>query len=183
MVKKQGARSWALIGVMFVVQAISASAQSTAPLQGLVHRLLPRTYHNNFAFQIVPDIAPANPENKYDVFRVSNKNNDATGSRVLIEGTTIAALGRGLKYYLDQAAEVELTWAGDRFDELPRVPPSVPDVELDTKLTVTTGHVRGSFVPHRYYTNVVTYGYQFAFWDWKRWEREIGKSCFDILLL
>ncbi|KAF9291405.1 hypothetical protein BGZ74_000384 [Mortierella antarctica] len=173
MVKKQGARSWALIGVVLVVQALSASAQSTAPLQGLVQRLLPRAYHKNFDFQIVPDITPSNPENKYDVFRVSNKNNAATGTRVLIEGTTVAALGRGLKYYLDQAAEIELAWTGDRFDELPRVPPPVPDVELDTKVTVTTGHVRGSFVPHRYYTNVVTFGYQFAFWDWKRWEHEI----------
>ncbi|KAF9371301.1 hypothetical protein CPC16_003147, partial [Podila verticillata] len=173
MAKKQGLRSWALIGVAFVVQALSASAQSTTPLQGLVQRLLPHAYHKNFDFKIVPDIAPANPENKYDVFRVSNKNNAINGSRVLIEGITIAALGRGLKYYLDQAAEAELAWTGDRFDELPRVPPSVPDVELDTKLTVTTGHVRGSFVPHRYYTNVVTYGYQFTFWDWKRWEREI----------
>ncbi|KAF9430203.1 hypothetical protein BGZ94_007908 [Podila epigama] len=173
-IKKQGARVWAMAGVaLMVIQTIAVSAQSTVPLQTLVKRILPPAYHNNFDFQIVADIAPPNPENKYDVFRVSNKNNTANGSRVLIEGTTLGALGRGLKYYLDQAAEVELSWAGDRFNELPREPQSVPDLELDTNQTVTTGHVRGSFVPHRYYTNVVTFGYQFAFWDWKRWEREI----------
>ncbi|KAG0341189.1 hypothetical protein BG004_006112 [Podila humilis] len=173
--KYQGKR-WALAtATLLVVQALTAvSAQSTAPLQSLVQRLFPSAYHQNFDFQIVPNIAPPNPENKYDVFRVSNKNpSGASGSRVLIEGTTLAALGRGLKYYLDQAVEVELAWAGDRFNELPAVPPPVPDVELDTNQTVTTGHVRGSYVPHRYYSNLVTYGYQFAYWDWKRWEREI----------
>ncbi|ORZ29034.1 tim-barrel domain-domain-containing protein, partial [Lobosporangium transversale] len=92
---------------------------------------------------------------------------------ILVEGTTLSALGRGLKYYLDQAGQVELTWSGNRFDELPPIPPHVPDLELDTNQTVTTGHVRGSFVPWRYYTNVVTFGYQFVFWDWKRWEREL----------
>ncbi|KAI8347036.1 tim-barrel domain-containing protein, partial [Mortierella sp. GBAus27b] len=90
-----------------------------------------------------------------------------------IEGTSFSALGRGLKYYLDQAGQVELYWSGNRFDELPQNPPKVPDLELDTNKVVTTGHVRGSIVPHRYYTNVVTFGYQFAFWDWKRWEREL----------
>lgn len=179
--KKLG--SWATLGLvaMVLMQALasnnfveagSAAGQSTEALRGVVQRLLPRSYHNIFEFQLVSDIAPPSPENKYDVYRVSNKN--STTTRVLIEGNSFSALGRGLKYYLDQAGQVELSWSGNRFDELPQTPPKVPDLELDTNKVVTTGHVRGSIVPYRYYTNVVTYGYQFAFWDWKRWERELG---------
>ncbi|KAI7832691.1 tim-barrel domain-containing protein [Gamsiella multidivaricata] len=152
--------------------AAPAPVNSTASLQGLVQRLLPRSYHNAFDFKLVSDLAPPTPENKYDVFRVSNKNS-TNAARIMIEGTTLSALSRGLKYYLDQAGQVELTWSGNRFDELPQTPPPVPDLEIDTKKVATAGHVRGSIVPWRYYTNVVSYGYQFAFWDWKRWEREI----------
>ncbi|KAF9114702.1 hypothetical protein BGX27_010094 [Mortierella sp. AM989] len=185
--KKVGSlSSWAKLGLAAVVLmqvvvpsnlvlAAPASTQgdSTRAIRGIVQRLLPRPYHNAFDFQLVPEIPSPTPENKYDVFRVSNKNSTSTSGKILIEGTTLSALGRGLKYYLDQAAQVELAWSGNRFDELPRTPPSVPDLELDTNKVVTSGHVRGSFVPWRYYTNVVSFGYQFAFWDWRRWEREL----------
>ncbi|KAI8600524.1 tim-barrel domain-containing protein [Dissophora ornata] len=161
---------------MVLIQAIVAAPavpiQPVAPLQGLVQRLLPRSYHHAFNFQLVSDIPTPTAENKYDVYRVSNTNS-STGGSILIEGTTLSALGRGLKYYLDQAGQVELTWSGNRFDELPSPPPQVPDLESDTNLVVTTGHIRGSIVPWRYYTNVVSFGYQFVFWDWKRWEREL----------
>ncbi|KAF9541519.1 hypothetical protein EC957_003017 [Mortierella hygrophila] len=60
-----------------------------------------------------------------------------------------------------------MTWSGDRFDQLPAVPPLIPsDAGVD-------GIVRASFVPWRYYMNVVTFGYSFAFWDWNRWQREL----------
>jgi hypothetical protein len=164
-----------VVVLVHTVAVITAAPSKTAPLQGLVQRLLPKSYHNAFDFQLVSDIDAPSTDNKYDVYRVSNKKDSKTGgSSILIEGTTLSALGAGLKYYLDQAGQVELTWSGNRFDELPRVPPKVPDQELDTGKVVTTGHVRGSIVPLRYYTNVVSFGYQFVFWDWKRWEREIG---------
>ncbi|KAG0260525.1 hypothetical protein BG011_001846 [Mortierella polycephala] len=159
--------------LVLVIPTSAASPNPTAPLQGVVQRLLPTSYHNIFDFQIVSDITPPTPENKYDVYRVSNANATNNGTHILIEGTSVAALGAGLKYYLEQATEAELTWTGNRFNELPQTPPLVPDLELDTNQVVTTGHVRGSFVPWRYYTNVVSFGYQFAFWNWKRWEREL----------
>ncbi|KAF9435442.1 hypothetical protein BGZ76_006284 [Entomortierella beljakovae] len=174
--KSTSLSSWAKFGLvaMLAMQACAAPTPvtSTESLQGLVKRLLPPSYHKAFDFQIVPDITAPTVDNKYDVFRVSNKNSTSTSSKILIEGTTHSALGRGLKYYLDQA-QVELSWSGNRFDELPLTPPNIPDLELDTGNVVSTGHVRGSFVPWRYYTNVVSFGYQFVFWDWKRWEREI----------
>ncbi|KAG0204138.1 hypothetical protein BGX33_008688 [Mortierella sp. NVP41] len=167
---------WVAVAAMAIVHSTAAAPTATTqPLYGLVERLLPKTYHSVFDFQIVPEsvITPSSPKNKYDVYRVSNVNSTSSSERVLIEGTTLSALGVGLKYYLEQAGQVELTWTGERFKELPAQPPRVPDLELDSGNVVTEGHVRGSFVPWRYYTNVVTYGYQFAFWDWKRWEREL----------
>ncbi|KAF8948668.1 hypothetical protein BGZ47_003314 [Haplosporangium gracile] len=65
------------------------------------------------------------------------------------------------------SSTVEMTWSGDRFDQLPAVPLLVP-VEAGVD-----GVVRASFVPWRYYMNVVTFGYSFAFWDWNRWQREL----------
>ncbi|KAG0010464.1 hypothetical protein BGZ80_001462 [Entomortierella chlamydospora] len=187
MAKKVGSLpSWAKLGLAagVLLQVVAPGNLALAaptpkagngadPLLGVVQRLLPKSYHNAFDFQLVSDIPTPSPENKYDVFRVSNKNSTSSSGKILIEGATLSALGRGLKYYLDQAVQVELAWSGNRFDELPHTPPSVPDLELDTNKVVTTGHVRGSFVPWRYYTNVVTYGYQFPFWEWARWEREI----------
>ncbi|KAF9433228.1 hypothetical protein BGZ76_009717 [Entomortierella beljakovae] len=41
------------------------------------------------------------------------------------------------------------------------------------QITEADGVIRASFVPWRYYANVVTFGYSFAFWDWHRWEREL----------
>ncbi|KAG0058538.1 hypothetical protein BGZ89_001203, partial [Linnemannia elongata] len=188
---KGTSRSWSSSLALVAVAAVAflhttASAAPTAQTQslyGLVERRLPKAYHTTFDFQIVSEssIPPSSPKNKYDVYRVSNvaataADANATGHgrpTVLIEGTTLSALGVGLKYYLEQAAQVELTWSGNRFNELPAQPPRVPDLELDSGNTVTMGHVHGSFVPWRYYTNVVTFGYQFAFWDWSRWEREL----------
>lgn len=192
--------SFALVAVAAVAllhsSATAAPTAATQPLYGLVKRLLPKAYHSTFDFQIVSEsaIPPSSPKNKYDVYRVSNvaatvdaANNHASEHgghqpTVLIEGTTFSALGVGLKFYLEQAAQVELTWSGDRFNELPAQPPRVPDLELDSGNVVTTGHVHGSFVPWRYYTNVVTFGYQFTFWDWSRWERELGKSQNNIMI-
>ncbi|KAG0296885.1 hypothetical protein BGZ96_008240 [Linnemannia gamsii] len=86
---------------------------------------------------------------------------------IAIEGATLSALGAGLNHYLKQVCKVEMTWSGDRFDQLPVVPPLIPaEAGVD-------GIVRASFVPWRYYMNVVTFGYSFAFWDWKRWQREL----------
>jgi alpha-N-acetylglucosaminidase len=101
----------------------------------------------------------------YDTFRIYN----LKGARVAIEGVTLSALGAGLNHYLKEVCKVEMSWSGDRFDQLPAIPPLIP-----AKIGVN-GVVRASFVPWRYYMNVVTFGYSFAFWDWNRWQRELGR--------
>jgi hypothetical protein len=147
-----------------------------APLEELVKRLLPEAYHTHFQFTLLPGLTTNSATNIYDTFRLfnsnsSNKNPGGIGAEkgtVAIEGVTLSALGAGLNHYLKHVCEIEMTWSGDRFDQLPAVPPLIPaEAGID-------GVVRASFVPWRYYMNVVTFGYSFAFWDWNRWQRELG---------
>ncbi|KAF8935439.1 hypothetical protein BGZ58_004999 [Dissophora ornata] len=112
-------------------------------------------------FALTPDLVSASLTNIYDTFRISN---GIDGSKIVIEGATMAGLGAGLNYYLREICQVDMAWSGDRFDVMPAIPPAVPQAE---------GVIRASFVPWRYYMNVVTFGYSFAFWDWNRWEREL----------
>ncbi|KAG0253365.1 hypothetical protein BG011_006404 [Mortierella polycephala] len=137
-----------------------APVQPEEPLYALVRRLLPATYHSHFEFALKPDLIPASSTNVHDTFRILNGEDDV----LVIEGATLSALGAGLNYYLRDVCQVELAWSGDRLDALPTVPPPFKN---------TKEVIRASFVPWRYYMNVVTFGYSFVFWDWKRWEQEL----------
>ncbi|KAF8982364.1 hypothetical protein BGZ46_001406 [Entomortierella lignicola] len=130
-------------------------------LYAVVQRLLPTPYKDHFQFKLNPSLVPASSTNIYDTFRVSNDNG---GGKVVIEGASMAGLGAGLNYYLRNICKVEMSWSGDRFMDMPAVPPMINGTE---------GTIRASFVPWRYYMNVVTFGYSYVFWDWKRWEREL----------
>ncbi|KAF9970683.1 hypothetical protein BGZ73_006566 [Actinomortierella ambigua] len=137
------------------------------PLYALVRRRLPASYHSAFDFVLRPTMAPVSgsPTNVYDAYKVSNGPPiSEPSSKIIIEAASLSGLGAGLNHYLKQICQVELTWSGDRFDELPRIPPKL------AKDQVLSG---SSFVPWRYYMNVVTYGYSYAFWDWDRWEKEL----------
>ncbi|KAF9350742.1 hypothetical protein BGX26_011142 [Mortierella sp. AD094] len=134
------------------------------PLHTLVQRLLPAAYHDHFQFKLNNSLVPASSTNIHDTFRVSNGNGSSGSSNVVIEGASLAGLGAGLNYYLRNVCKVEMSWSGDRFMDMPAVPPAINGTE---------GTIRASFVPWRYYMNVVTFGYSFVFWDWKRWEREL----------
>ncbi|KAF9415843.1 hypothetical protein BGZ94_010384 [Podila epigama] len=153
---------------------------SEQPLYALVQRLLPTVYHSHFQFKLVPGLTGTSTTNIHDTFRLSNSPQKGTGKegeiekkQILIEGASLSALGAGLNYYLKHVCQVELTWSGNRFNDtqngLPPVPPVItPEVTSDP-----AGIIRASFVPLRYYMNVVTFGYSYAFWDWDRWEREL----------
>ncbi|KAH7052800.1 tim-barrel domain-containing protein [Linnemannia elongata] len=143
----------------------NTTATLATPLEDLVKRLLPDAYHSHFQFTLRSDLPTNSATNIHDTFRIYNNQGGNPG--IVIEGVTLSALGSGLNYYLKHVCKVEMTWSGDRFDQLPVVPPLIPaEAGVD-------GVVRASFVPWRYYMNVVTFGYSFAFWDWTRWQREL----------
>lgn len=84
----------------------------------------------------------------------------ATGGKVTVSGSTGVAMCRGAYDYLKSRCGILVTWDGDQLG----LPAKFPDAELDS------GPNPYAF---RHYYNVCTFGYTTAFWDWKRWRREI----------
>ncbi|KAG0024129.1 hypothetical protein BGZ81_007821 [Podila clonocystis] len=141
---------------------------SEQPLYDLVERLLPKAYHAHFVFKLQPGLTLTSTTNVHDTFRISN----GEDNKILVEGATLSGLGAGLNYYLKHVCKVEMSWSGDRFSGVNGIPSTPPRITADVT-TDPAGIIRASFVPLRYYMNVVTFGYSFVFWDWKRWEREL----------
>ena len=111
-------------------------------------------------FNIVID-SSIGPKDK-DTFRLSTiKAMTGTGTSVLIEGTTGVAAAMGFYHYLKYFCHSQFTWAGSNLN-LPDPLPMLPN-----QFNVTTND------RFRYYKNVCTESYSFAFWQWERWEREI----------
>lgn len=76
-----------------------------------------------------------------------------------------------MKYYCKSS----LSWGEDGTGDNVNIPDPLPEVREDWKQEV-------QFVndfdfqlssEYRYNMNVCTFGYSYAHWDWKRWEREI----------
>ena len=90
-----------------------------------------------------------------DVFEVT-----ASAGKVLIRGNSTSALMRGFYTYLKNACYSMVTWSGEHIV----LPEKFPDYNSDKIVS-----------PYqlRLYYNVCAFGYTTAFWDWKRWEREI----------
>ncbi len=112
--------------------------------------------------RILPDIADTfklynvPSENGYDVFELQSD-----GNTIMLGGSGGVAWASGLHWYLKYYCNVHLSWCGDQL----RLPHPLPKVR-DTFRRVS---------PHkyRYYLNYCTFSYSMAWWDWKRWEREI----------
>ena len=89
--------------------------------------------------------------------------NDANATTfVQIEATSGVGAAWGFHYYLTRYGGSHFSWGGAQITSLPR---PLPVLKAPVRVTSTT--------PWRYYQNVCTSSYSFAFWDWKRWEKEI----------
>ena len=86
---------------------------------------------------------------------------DQQGQKVVIRGNSWVNIASGLNWYLKYYAGVHLSW-NQMQAKLPAVMPKVTKKERhETDLTL------------RYDFNYCTFSYSMAFWDWKRWEKEI----------
>ena len=87
---------------------------------------------------------------------------DQKGSKVVVRGNTYVNIATGINWYLKYYAGIHLSWNG-MTAKLPDVLPPVSQKERhETDLSL------------RYDFNYCTYSYTMAFWDWQRWEKEIG---------
>jgi len=115
----------------------------------LIKRILPR-----HADQIILEIIPQ--EDGKDVFEIDSKK-----GKVLLRGSDGVSLASGLNWYLKYTCNTHISWCGNQ-SKLGKTLP------LPKKKT----HKRTPYT-YRYSFNYCTYGYTMAFWDWKRWEKEL----------
>ena len=86
---------------------------------------------------------------------------DQQGKKVVVRGNTWVNIASGVNWYLKYYAGIHLSWNQMQV-KLPATLPAVKTKERhETDLTL------------RYDFNYCTFSYSMAFWDWKRWEREI----------
>lgn len=117
------------------------------PVNGLLERIDPGA-SKKFIIQV--------KKGQSDFFELDQK-----GDKVVIRGNNYVNIATGLNWYLKYYAGIHLSWNGMNA-ELPESLPKVSTpVRKETNLSL------------RYDFNYCTYSYTMAFWDWKRWEKEI----------
>ncbi|XP_063962640.1 alpha-N-acetylglucosaminidase-like [Lytechinus pictus] len=126
----------------------------TSAAQELIKRLLP-TSHQHFILHVDPAIGN---DDQLDSFEIS-----ADGTSVKVIGTTGVALVWGVQHYLVHYCNCHISWDGNQL----YLPPDGQWPVIKPPLKVTTPN------RFRYYQNVCTVSYTFAWWDWERWERHI----------
>ena len=117
----------------------------------LIQRILPEQA-SNFAVIIDSNIGPEH----VDTFQYLTKENI-----LVITATSGVAASAGFYHFLKYVCFAHVSWSGNQL-KIPNPFPKVTEV-----VTVTSPY------KFRYYQNVCTSSYSFAWWNWSRWEREI----------
>ena len=106
-----------------------------------------------------------NGNDKHDIFEYEAAGAESdVPTKVMVRGTTTAALTAGLGWYLKYECNVHISWTGDQLSSL----------QWLTALPIPNKKVR-----HRrngkysYYQNVCTVSYSSVWWDVDRWNREL----------
>ncbi|KAJ7945919.1 putative Alpha-n-acetylglucosaminidase [Quillaja saponaria] len=160
------------IGVSYISRILEIQDRERAPpslqeaaARGVLHRLLP-SHTSSFEFRIV------SKEQCGGGYCFMIKNHPSFRSRgdpeILISGVTGVEIVAGLHWYLKHWCGSHISWDKTGGSQLL----SVPQAGFLPQL-----HDAGIFlqrpIPWNYYQNAVTSSYSFAWWDWKRWEKEI----------
>ena len=127
---------------------LTTGTEQTAAVRELLTRLTGERAEL-FGLEILPQ------ENGHDVYEY-----ECRAGMPVVRGSSGASIARGAYDFLRSAGQVHCSWEGNNVE----LPAEFPDTEL--KRTVS---------PYRYRTfyNQCTFGYTTAYWDWKRWEKEI----------
>lgn len=115
---------------------------------GVIKRILP-----GYVNQFIVEIAPKDGKDFFDIESRDNK--------IILRGPTGVDVISGLNWYLKYYCNCQITWCGTNL-KLPETLPKIPE-----KIYKVSPY------KFRYYFNYCTFGYTMAFWDWKRWEKEI----------
>ncbi|KAJ8307101.1 hypothetical protein KUTeg_015185 [Tegillarca granosa] len=124
----------------------------TVAAQDLIKRILP-TRASDFNVFIDKKVGPPNR----DTFNIKSSTKS-----VNISATSGVAIAMGFYYYLNNYCGCQVTWAGSQLNL-----PKRYKVIISPGVTITTND------RFRYYLNVCTVSYSFAFYNWTDWERQI----------
>lgn len=124
-------------------------------VKALAKRIIPE-FAGDFKFDI------QTPEAEEDFFTIEQK-----GQKILITGNNANSLAAGLNYYLQNYANVYISWYEDDDIVLPEIMP-----------TVTEKIEKKAVVKDRFFFNYCTYGYTMPWWQWDEWEH-----CIDWMAL
>ncbi|MCC8408209.1 alpha-N-acetylglucosaminidase [Mucilaginibacter sp. UR6-1] len=136
----------------FLIFAVSVQtyAQVNKPaLQAFIERVIPGR-GNSF---IIEDVRQ---DNGKDVFELDNRD-----GKIVLRGSNGLSVASALNYYLKNYCFADIGWNGTNLN-LPATLPVVND-----KIHKATPY------KYRYYLNYCTFNYTMAWWDWKRWQKEI----------
>jgi alpha-N-acetylglucosaminidase len=117
------------------------------PVNGLLERIDPGA-SKKFIIQV--------KKGQSDFFELDQK-----GDKIVIRGNNYVNIATGLNWYLKYYAGIHLSWNG----MTAKLPESLPKVSTPVR--------KETNLSLRYDFNYCTYSYTMAFWDWKRWEKEI----------
>ena len=156
------------VWVIYLLAAARADADDdnlSELLNGLVRRVVGEESYAQAWLGAVEWVEERGAEGKDSTQQYFNVGpSSKSTAAVRIGGSDRVALAAGFYHYLKKYANGIVTWGEDRtgirIDDLPpKRPASTVRVRIPTK--------------YRYYQNVCTLSYSMAFWDWKRWEKEI----------
>lgn len=126
---------------------ISLTTKAMTPIEGLLERI-DKGSSKKFVIE--------HKKSEIDFFELDQK-----GDKVVIRGNNYVNIACGLNWYLKYHVGIHLCW-NNMQAKLPEVLPKVKKKErYETAMK------------YRYDFNYCTFSYTMAFWDWKRWEKEI----------
>ncbi|XP_040392642.1 alpha-N-acetylglucosaminidase [Cygnus olor] len=141
--------------VVVVVRAPVPERRQEAAVRALARRLLGPRAAAAVALSVDGALAAGGP----DAYRLLSPPGAAVA--VAVTGSSGVAAAAGLYRYLRDFCGCHLSWAGAQL----RLPEPLPRVPAEIRVATPNRY--------RYYQNVCTQSYSYAWWDWARWEREI----------
>lgn len=115
----------------------------------LIERVTPG-YGDQFKLEL---IEPVDGQDAYEI--------DSEGGKVVLRGNNTVSLATAFNQYLKYTCQAHVSWFGDQLD----LPEKLPLPAAPVKNTING--------KYRVYMNYCTVSYTAAWWDWKRWEREL----------
>ncbi|XP_075480477.1 alpha-N-acetylglucosaminidase-like [Primulina tabacum] len=160
------------LGVKYMSRLLEIQDRERAPpsvqlsaVYAAVNRIIP-SHSSSFEFSIISKDSCDGES----CFKLNNHPGvSPIGSpEIFISGTTGVELLSGLHWYLKYWCGAHISWDKTGGAQLSSIPksgsfPRIQDVGITIK----------RLTPWSYYQNAVSSSYTFAWWDWKRWEKEI----------